>query len=482
LTNLTVQELRNEVRLKGKTYKGLSKAKLLEILTTQPTTESASSTQTLPTTQPLPATPPPRFDKLQYDRLRIYDRRQSNNSPEQQEKERERQQQLNLTPQRITSKKTNRQINSNKSSQINKLQYLKEFDSSKNGPLHEQKWVKSEMKAFHNKLAELKPLFCNMCHELWPSREIFCTTCSKHPGKFTDENEMKPGLDYLPSHIKAHFEQLTMIEEMLISPIASIMSIFRLPGGQLLSRGYVANFSQDISQLCTELPRKTKEIPILIVKRMDQENQAKEFKVNRYRVETLLRYLCENNPDWKKKGIKMNYQNLQSLPEDNIPTDINQLIDRGIQGETIDRVVTDTGPEILENDGVSTSEFEQAFVESDDTEPMQIDRIGQFISTDWPTINPQPINEFEYDGLASLCFPSLFPNGLGDPTKKSRIIEVSETDGFKHLLKYATIHTSSQELYYPFAQHPQFKFWAYDRLRRHRSLDQAKVYLKQNTG
>ena len=59
---------------------------------------------------------------------------------------------------------------------------------------------------------------------------------------------------------------------MLISAILTVMSVFRLPGGQLLSRGYVANFSRDISKLCSTLPRLTSDIPILIVKKIDQNN------------------------------------------------------------------------------------------------------------------------------------------------------------------------------------------------------------------
>ena len=39
---------------------------------------------------------------------------------------------------------------------------------------------------------------------------------------------------------------------------------------------------------------------------------------------------------------------------------------------------------------------------------------------------------------------------------------------------------SDKKYYYPFAQHPRFKFWAYDRLRRHRSLGQCRVFLKNN--
>ena len=39
-----------------------------------------------------------------------------------------------------------------------------------------------------------------------------------------------------------------------------------------------------------------------------------------------------------------------------------------------------------------------------------------------------------------MVFPTLFPYGKGDPTKRTRL-EVSLTDGFKHLIKYADLST-----------------------------------------
>ena len=268
---------------------------------------------------------------------------------------------------------------------------------------------------------------------------------------------------------------------MLISPILTVMSVYSLPGGQLLSRGYVANFSQDITQLCKTLPRLTSEIPLLIVKKIDQNNNSKDFKVCRHRVETLLKYLCENNPDWKKNNIKYNSENIYKLPVDGIPIDLNEIVNN-TSADTFDQVIIETGPAISEEIITDCDDVIQTTVESDIESPFQIDRIEQFIKCNWPLADTNPINEFTFDGLASLAFPSLFPHGLADPTKKSRLIAVSETDGYKHLLKYATKHTKSDEYYYPFVQHPRFKFWAYDRVRRHRALEQSKIYLKQNLG
>ncbi len=111
---------------------------------------------------------------------------------------------------------------------------------------------------------------------------------------------MIPNISELPDKIKKHIEKITMIEEMLISPILAVMSICRLPVGQLISKGYVANFAQDIMPLCNALPRLTKSLPLLIIKKTGQNNENKDFVVNREKITELLRFFSKNNPDWIK--------------------------------------------------------------------------------------------------------------------------------------------------------------------------------------
>ena len=48
------------------------------------------------------------------------------------------------------------------------------------------------------------------------------------------------------------------------------------------------------------------------------------------------------------------------------------------------------------------------------------------------------------------------------------------------MLKCIRKRATNGEYYNPFAEHPRFKFWAYDRLRRHRSLEQSRIFMKQN--
>ena len=229
---------------------------------------------------------------------------------------------------------------------------------------------------------------------------------------------MVPGFDDLPIDIKAYLEELTMVEEMLISPILAIMSIYRLPGGALINRGFCANFQQDIQPLVTKLPRLPKDIPILILKKIDQENNIKQFLVNRKRIEKVLIYLCQHNPAYIAHGIKLDVNALNSLPDNSIPYDLPTVVD---QDETVESYILETGPVLSEN-GLQEQIDDniEAIVESDDITPMQIDYIKSTIN--FPNADKTPINEFQMESICSLLFPKLFPNGMGDPTTKGTLI------------------------------------------------------------
>ena len=78
-----------------------------------------------------------------------------------------------------------------------------------------------------------------------------------------------------------------------------------------------------------------------------------------------------------------------------------------------------------------------------------------------------------------MAFPTLFPYGKGDPTKKTRLREVSLTEGFKHLIKYADRSTTGT-FSWRFASHPRFPYWALNLKQRHQLLFLARIYLTQN--
>lgn len=83
-----------------------------------------------------------------------------------------------------------------------------------------------------------------------------------------------------------------------------------------------------------------------------------------------------------------------------------------------------------------------------------------------------------------MSFPTLFPDGKGDPTNNALLRDTSDsiTDAFasklKHLIKFG--EKIDGKWVYRFASHPRFGYWAYNMLYRRRILGQGSYFLKQN--
>ena len=67
---------------------------------------------------------------------------------------------------------------------------------------------------------------------------------------------------------------LTQVEEMLISAIMPIMSIYRLPYGQYGYSGHVINLPQDVSSFATSLPRLPSELDVIVVSILGERSRA----------------------------------------------------------------------------------------------------------------------------------------------------------------------------------------------------------------
>ena len=156
---------------------------------------------------------------------------------------------------------------------LNKTEYLSEFDSIKNGPFHDQSWAKSNMNQFHKSMQYL--IFqCTVCQEAWPIKTkpkcpdtYVCLQCSrdkKTPKKFSDANAMIPAL------VPVELQGLTLTEEMLIAR-ALPMRVYVKPGGQRRYSGHCINMPQHIEELVLVLPRYPKDLSIIIVKMKGQE-------------------------------------------------------------------------------------------------------------------------------------------------------------------------------------------------------------------
>ena len=88
---------------------------------------------------------------------------------------------------------------------------------------------------------------------------------------------MTPDLELVPREIKKMLEDMTMIEEMLISPVLPGMSIYRLPDGQNVSRGHMVNFSQEISINKSFTKNYKSTLPVITLKKINQKNESRHF-------------------------------------------------------------------------------------------------------------------------------------------------------------------------------------------------------------
>ena len=114
---------------------------------------------------------------------------------------------------------------------------------------------------------------------------------------------------------------MSEVEQMLISPVLPLISIYCLPLGQYVYSSHVINLPQDIPSFVNSLPRQPSDLDIVIV-RKEGSNSHHDFCVRRSKVFSSLQWLMANNIYFK--DVTVNHENLLALPENdhltNIPT------------------------------------------------------------------------------------------------------------------------------------------------------------------
>ena len=116
----------------------------------------------------------------------------------------------------------------------------------------------------------------------------------------------------MPEELKG----LTQLEEMLISRIHTIMSVYTVRGGQRKSSKHIINFAQNVDRIARELPLNpvSNEIPLFVRRSSDDGIKHYDFRVRRNRVRAALEWLKENHK-WYR-DIQVSEDRLSQLPED----------------------------------------------------------------------------------------------------------------------------------------------------------------------
>lgn len=322
------------------------------------------------------------------------------------------------------------------------------------------------LKNFRDKMNKLQNVFCPVCKERFPSLVLVMGKCRRcytekiSPNRFSNENNMDPG------EVPAELQGLTEIEEMLIAKVFTVISVYRLRGGQYGYRGNVINFPQDVQGFVNRLPRCPSSLEILIVRRQSESNLAsfRDFTVRRSKVACALFWLKANNRYYN--DISIDDEVLQSLPENCSIIDQFQQI----QDDQINEDLSNN-----EFDGEMISRTFVPILPSSHREDVAIKNALDRMQASnppllWPLINNSPINEFQTPGYIACAFPTLYPTGRAD-LRAERVRDVKPAEYFKHLLQYKDGR---------FARHTRWRYFALNSQMRWRALQEGKVYVKQN--
>ena len=258
---------------------------------------------------------------------------------------------------------------------------------------------------------------------------------------------------------------LTPVEEMLISAILPVMTLYRLPHGQFGYSGHVINLPQDIASFAEKLPRTPHELDVVVIRKEGAVGHHRDFCVRRLVVLQALQWLTANNMYYR--NVTIDCDTLALLPLDG---PLSGLVTIAVESDEVE-------PPAQQDIAPQESSLASTFVPMPTTGRTEQQTIRQSVQQPcappvlpWPTSSGTPINEFTTEGYMSCAFPTLFPTGMADfVAPRSRTVTVGNY--FKHLMQY---HDGR------FAKHPRFRYFALNTEMRHRALQTGRIFVRQN--
>lgn len=218
-------------------------------------------------------------------------------------------------------------------------------------------------------------------------------------------------------------------EKLLIQQVSPFIPLQHLQNGSYGMKGHVCSFPQDISEICTQLPRLPKDVKtITIVKGFvtdDGDNQKISFKIRKEKVLAALCWLKKYNIEYKdieivEENLGWMQNDTENLPnktslsidsDDNSPKAMmkQSLEDNDIPASTDAYVYGYLTPPPNENlpqakDKEITDALRNSFQKSNTN-----------TSIDFPYVSELPVNEYDSTiKLFTKAFPWLYPGGVGD--------------------------------------------------------------------
>ncbi|KAJ6578932.1 hypothetical protein B0H10DRAFT_2343751 [Mycena sp. CBHHK59/15] len=292
-----------------------------------------------------------------------------------------------------------------------------------------------------------------------------CLKCraKKNYTKFQDSNAMNPGVVPGPEDLPP----LTQMEEMIISPVHALVSLYQIRGGQFKYSGHCCNFARETAVFHNKVPLLPEECDVIIMWRTGVEPGTNEdiyqdFRVRRHVIQKWLTYLAAHHPTFKSQAVTIDWSRVDDLPAD---ASVRDRL-RTVQSREMPDQAQDAGPpEAVGNPEEQDPLFTRGFVPNVTSAQTEMEQLhaAAFHNNDapviltMPAVHGTPINEHMGRSIAIDAFPSLFPNGQAD-FAAIRNIPVTMTEWAAHLMRFEDGR---------FARHPQFRYWALNTVMRH---------------
>ena len=191
-------------------------------------------------------------------------------------------------------------------------------DSSFNIPADKKLIFEDAVWMFESNCQSISHFSCQSCQmtgiTIKPSHtnKLICTICqASHANKKKREKDLPIWYDkqgIVQYHLPEELNCLREGEKLLIQQVAAYVPLLHLKDGVIGSRGHVCSFVQDISSICTVLPRLPSDIQFVkVVKKYLQEGGvigSKTFTVRKKAVLDALKWLKEYNVEYSNIEIK----------------------------------------------------------------------------------------------------------------------------------------------------------------------------------
>ncbi|KAK3924474.1 ATP-dependent DNA helicase, partial [Frankliniella fusca] len=337
----------------------------------------------------------------------------------------------------VASDPTTSQFNDFQSERLRILYFKKKIETDK-----ATYRVETENLIFEKKLDNLNIVECKECDTFYWNNHNTCY-CHKH-------SDMVKELLTI-GNIPEELQGLSYVEELLISKIHPMISVYRLRGGQYAYNGNVINFRQDVATFCNQLPHAVCVLNGLLSVCCNTPCFQEDFLIRRNKVSIALHWLKQNNVYYH--DIVIDLDAILKLPDHGYfkrkvnSAEDDKMVDSSydtMDSEDIDRVVV---PGVID---LSTD-----------------DKISHALK--WPKISSDPANEFNTRGYIAQAFPVLFPYGRGDylDVKKKK---VTARVYFQYLM---------QKCDRRFSKHKLFPYFALNSILRWEALSLGMLYMKK---